>query len=502
MNGVRNGVFLLRSQFLNWDIDGATTQLMALLWQHWFEAARFHQEGAAHGHLEARLWGAPRAQLPALMEQLRPLFGDLNPIEIKLADADTISIHSAAQPLMPIAREKPYAARRLWHQLWQRRDENEIANRMRQWTEALSSCAALQGLTLMLRLDIGQSEGASTQRMQSTLVLFGRLTRGTFALQGVWPGGGSNNGLNETIYRSTVWPQEADFVRDVRRLQHDARFLSDAATPISLPAAPLPATNSSATEDEEGAPSAWGEQIFQMSRPNLMVKAIMFFVAFDWKIGPFLLRLILSLLIVVISAFLWWRIPRANLFAGVIGVYGVWATQHLVRTSVGRVCAVRRGMKAAFQKLYTQPSRFVPIAAQECEEPSLSKFARDIESLGGRAIMDLRTEPGPLGRTLTRAFLMDDGATNFMLLLQSDNGQFRNSPALPNFLVTTYFSDGGRLVSTSGPSGYTKPSPLAAPSKCGTARIEKRARAGQVHGEHRTRRARRGVMPTLEPRTR
>jgi hypothetical protein len=196
-----------------------------------------------------------------------------------------------------------------------------------------------------------------------------------------------------------------------------------------------------------------------MSRPNWLVGAIMFFVAFPWQLGPFFQRLAIAVAVVCASVALW-QTPALKLFGGLLGLYGIWAMQHLVRSAVSRVISVLGMMRGAFEKMYTQPLRFEPIQPEDSEEPSLQKFSRDIKHLGGHAVADLRMEPAPPGRTFTRSFLMGDGATIWTLMLQSDNGQFRNTPALPNFLLTTYFSDGSRLVSTSGPAGYTERLPL------------------------------------------
>jgi hypothetical protein len=89
------------------------------------------------------------------------------------------------------------------------------------------------------------------------------------------------------------------------------------------------------------------------------------------------------------------------------------------------------------------------------DDPTVRKYTAELEALGCRHYLDVRTDPGPEGTSYFRLFFLPTEATYVHLLLMFSTKQFRLFPAKPTLLVTTYLEE-GRLTSINSGGGYRK----------------------------------------------
>src|SRR5262249_51999500 len=131
---------------------------------------------------------------------------------------------------------------------------------------------------------------------------------------------------------------------------------------------------------------------------------------------------------------------------------------YVVGKEFRRVATFHRRMTAALTRAYSRSLRFEEVdlaALGVIDDPAVRKYTTELEALGCRHYLDVRTDPGPEGTIYVRLFLLPGERTYVHLLLMFATKQFLLYPAKATLLATTYLEE-GRLVSINGGGGYRK----------------------------------------------
>jgi hypothetical protein len=407
---------LTRRRFPDRLLDDADLDALSDLWFAWYEQARVPSSSGAVGYqrLEARLWGFARGQGDWLQALLTGRAAALLPqAVVERADPDTLTV---AGPYVEFAQAWSPAA-----------------------LVALFHAGEFDGLPFMLRLSLHdwRDEPQGPPLAGGTLVVCGQLDGGSLRLKGIWSAGLAE-GL-EALYEKAAWheedwllaalddyhrtgrrpvfPETADFApRPIQRGRHWAlsRF-------IRFP-----------TRNKLGA---FLDRVAFFGVPLLGAVALLVWVlSWPWP-EPWLLGALTALVV----------IP----FLGLL---------HVVSKEFRRVANYHRRMTAALTRVYSQRLGFAEVDLAPLglsDDPTVRKYTAELEALGCRHYLDVRTDPRPEGTTYIRLFALPAESTYVHLLLLFATKQFRLFPAKPTMVATTYLEE-GRLTSINGGGGHRK----------------------------------------------
>jgi hypothetical protein len=407
---------LTRRQFPDRLLTDADLDALSELWFALYEQARAPSPGGARNYqrLEARLWAFPRSQ----GDRLQVLLAGRAAVELPRAvverpDPDTLTV---AGPYVEFAQAWSPAA-----------------------LAALFRAVEFDGLPLMLRLSLhawpGEPEG--TPAAGGTLVVCGRLEGGRLRLKGIWPAGLAEG--KEALYEKAKWHEENWFLG----------ALDDYCATGRRPAFPR-ASHFAGRHTQWGQHLALSRFIRYPSRRQLP--------AFLDRVAFFGVPLLLAL--ALLAWILSWPSPEPWLLGALtpLAVVPLAGLVYVVGKEVRRVAAYHRRMSAELTRVYAQNVRYEAVdlaALGVIEDPAVRKYTAELEALGCRHYLDVRTDPGPEGTTYVRLFVLPGESTYVQLLLLFATKQFQLFPAKPTLLVTTYLEE-GRLTSINGGGGYRK----------------------------------------------
>jgi hypothetical protein len=270
-----------------------------------------------------------------------------------------------------------------------------------------------------------------------TLVLYGSVQGGAFLLKALWSVGAGE--LKEEAYASAAWPNEAQFMTALSAYQNGDRVVPQ-----------------------------WGRlALFPPPGHLSWLSALAWFLAPQDKSGVrgFLLRVAVAGALFVVC--LWGVLafsasnPRllfpVNLglaLAGLGLVYTLGLKSMLIYKALTQM---RASLSAAYARPIAYPEIDLAAIPGALQDPTLRKLSAEIAALGGRHYKDIQVQPEVSGQFWIRLYLFPEDATVFTAMFMHRSGKFYVVPSKATFLLRTNLSDGYRLVSTSGGSGYRKP---------------------------------------------
>jgi hypothetical protein len=183
--------------------------------------------------------------------------------------------------------------------------------------------------------------------------------------------------------------------------------------------------------------------------------------------GAYVIKTGCALLVAVAALVTFWLVPRTHgarlwpaivvaAFAVALFVWQLW--------SKGRIIvAYHREMNRLLRPLYEAPIGFVGADPSElglARDPAAKKYGSELTALGAVHDADARQASPPSEfRSLFRHFVFPDEGLSAGLGLMVGSDTLDSFPARPSIILNTYFTDGHRLASFSGGSGYRKPPP-------------------------------------------
>lgn len=419
--------YLTRRELLDRTLEPDDLTALARLWVSWYDGCC--QSAAGSGapvspplfRLEARLWGFPREDgelvrqmVDARLEALGIAVG----APVRLVDPDTLSvtladIDAGAGPLPDLSR---------WHLLF--------------------ADPIFDHRTVEYRLAAQGRSGARTPVRGNTLGLFGVIERGRFWLKALFPLD-DETPSEEKLIRYNAW-------------QHEAALLGiayDLRTTGQMP----------------GAPS-WASTVFSPPAAASLNRLLSWYlVPKDHKLGGFLLRAGIGAAAAASGAGLIASGAAASSTLGLgiglpVAAAGLLGLGYTGRRGIHRVTRFHRRMGEARRRIYSRSVDYPEVDLSRepgaLEDPSVRKFSRDIEALGGVHFRDITIEPPLESRSVIRLYLLPEDRTVLTLMLMRGTGTLRLFPARPICMARTYLADGWRVYSTNGISGYARPLPL------------------------------------------
>jgi hypothetical protein len=408
---------LTRKDFPDLLLDDHDLEAVVELWFRWHRMAPpavLAIVATGYHRVEGRLWGFPRQQAESLQQALRAAAAScgLPEVQVEQPDPDTLTVSTRyldlGQPCSLVALLDCFAA------------------------------PEFEGLPLMLRLSLhewrGQPQGPPLAG--STIALCGQLQGGRLLLKAAWPARLVPG--QERLYEKARWQGEERFLRAVR-------------------AYPGP------SDPPTGYEVLFGSRRHQ-KRAHWLASWIVDFPG-EAKLPGFLRRVgfFTAFILLAVALLIW--VPMDWLSKILVAAWAVLCGKGLVYVVYRKarlVVAYYTRMRAAFERLYTQDPCFEEIdlaAVGAWPDPHACKYSAELQALGCRHYMDVRTNASSSGTSCIRVFVLPEERTylNLLLLYVTSGNQLRLFPARATLLVTTYLVWDRRLVSTDTDSvGYRK----------------------------------------------
>ncbi|MFL5340128.1 MAG: hypothetical protein ACJ8F7_08245 [Gemmataceae bacterium] len=404
---------ITRREFLDWHVGPTELGAISDLWLAWHDLAARQRLVSLQGYhaTEIRLWGCPRRQRDALMQQLRQRLNANRELEatVEAPQPDCVTLTTPFRELT---------------------ESSSLAD----WWPILSD-PILHGLVVMVRFSVHDWRGppVGPAAAGGTIVLVGHIEADGPRLTAIWPAGLERG--PEGLYEKAAWPGERDFIRAALQ-RHTGHLPPDGAKHFAARPA--------------------------QKRHNLLLNLFFRFPG-QPRLRAFLARasfhLATLLAVVALAVVLPDTFPKFFICTA-LGIFFLTNFLYVVGRQARDVATYYRRMYTALKRVYSHGVRFYELDADEqqrlLDDANGRKYSRDLEDLGLIHLGDVHHEPSTSGTTRSRVFQVPGQPTYVFLNLMFATGKFVLSPAKAYYLINTYLDEGHRVFSANDGGGFRR----------------------------------------------